>query len=170
MKGSFTDILEKLAVDRALAPYESVYWQASDDENGVLCSAEVRTNAYADAIEAELQFMTGDNGDGTFESIKQWLWCESKSRNGGQWEILTARVRGEDYANKVYAWDEKFAKFFRAAVRSLKQNKVPDLEELEKTELHDGEMFGDREGDGSGRNVKINTNSLVYENKKGMGF
>ncbi len=170
MKGSFKDILEKLAVGRELAPYESVYWQASNEETGELCSAEVRCNAYADAIEAELQLMTGDRGDGTYENIKQWLWCESKPRNGAQWEIFGARVQGKDFTNAKYEWDEKFCKFFRAAVRVLKQDKVPDLEDLEKTELHDGEMFGDRQGDGSGRNVKINTNSLVYDNKKGMGM
>ncbi len=170
MKGSFTDILEKLAVDRALAPYESVSWQADDADKGVVCSAEVRANAYADTIEAEIQWMSGDNGDGTFKKIDQVLWCQAAPRNAGFWDIMAAKFRGKDYFNASYNWDEKLCKFFRAVVRDLKQGKVPDLDEIEKTEMHEGGVFGDRMGDGSGRNVKVNTQALLYDNKRGRGF
>ena len=170
MKGSFTDILEKLAVDRALHPYESVCWQANDAEKGIVCNAEVRVNAYADTIHAEIQWMSGERDDGTFAKVEQILWCESQPRNQGMWDIMAAKFRGKDYFNSTYNWDEKLCKFFRAVVRALKQGKVPDLDEIEKTEMHEGGVFGDRTGDGSGRNVKVNTNALLYDNKRGRGF
>lgn len=170
MKGSFTDILEKLAVDRALHPYESVCWQASDEEKGVVCNAEVRVNAYADAIEAEIQWMSGDNGDGTFKKVEQVMWCKSAPKNAGFWDIMSAKFRGQDYFNASFSWDEKLCKFFRAVVRELRQGRVPDLEEIEKTEMHDGGVYADRNGDGSGRNVKVNTAALLYDNKRGRGF
>ncbi len=158
MKGTFTDILEKFAVDRALSPYESAFWQADKDDR--TCSAEVRMNAYADAFEAEIQMMEG-------EKVRQVLWCEVKPQQQGNWMIVAARFKGDDYVNAVYDWDEKIGKFFRAVVRALKTGEVPDLEEIERTEMKDSGTFGDRKGDGSGRNVKINTNSLLYDMKRG---
>lgn len=171
MKGSFADILEKFAVDRPLHPYESAFWQVSSDELNVTCSAEIRVNAYADAIEAEIQWMPmNETGDVT--RTEQVLWCEVKPQTQGLWSIIGAKFRGQDYMNSVYDWDEKLCRFFRAVVRSLKQDKVPDLEELEKTEMSDSGVFGDKRGDGSGRNVKIKTNQLLYDLKApgGRGF
>lgn len=171
MKGNFKDILEKFAVDRALQPYESAFWQATDEEKRVTCSAEIRVNAYADAIEAEIQWMPmNENGDVT--KTDQVLWCEVKPQNQGLWAIQAAKFRGKDYLNSVFDWDEKLCRFFRAVVRSLNQDKVPDLDEIEKTEMSDSGVMGDRRGDGSGRNVKIKTNQLLYDMKgsRGRGF
>ncbi len=166
MKGSYTDILEKFAVDRPLNPYESAFWQASDDEKNVICSAELRVNAYADGIEAEVQWMDVTEA-GDIKKINQVMWCEAKPQTQGLWAMSAAKFKGTDYQNSVFEWDEKLCRFFRAVVRALKAGKVPDLEELEKTEMGDSGVYGDKRGDGSGRNVKINTNNLLYDMKRG---
>lgn len=172
MKGSFKDILEKFAADRELHPYESAFWQASDDDKGITCNAELRVNAYADAFEAEIQWLQMDPNTGDIKKIDQIMFVESRPQMQGLWAIHSARFRGADYVNSTYDWDEKLGRFFRAVVRELKQGKLPDLDAIEKTEMSDGGIMGDRRGDGSGRNVKIKTNQLMYDMKgsRGRGF
>lgn len=172
MKGSFKDILEKFAADREMHPYESAFWQASDEEKGITCNAELRVNAYADAFEAEIQWLNMDMNTGDVKKIDQIMIVECRPQTQGSWGVHSARFRGDNYINAAYDWDEKLGRFFRAVVRELKQGKLPDLDTIEKTEMGDSGTFGDRKGDGSGRNVKVNTQSLMYDMKgaRGRGF
>lgn len=57
MRVTLDKLLEKLAVDRVLLPYETQPWFFYDSDQGITCSAEVRMGPGGDDLEAEIQFL-----------------------------------------------------------------------------------------------------------------
>ena len=63
MREPLKAILEKLAVDREMGPYETQPWLCYDGDRAITCSAEVRIGPGAEDLEAEVQFLYDNPAD-----------------------------------------------------------------------------------------------------------
>lgn len=169
MKMTFTEIMERIGVGRALQPYESNPWFHYDEAEGVTALAEVRVSGDGDEIEAELQFMY-DTPPASGAPVEQVVWLKVKPqlRLQGLWATTDLWVKRENYASKIYNWEEKGCNFFRACVREIRAGRLPDIEMLISRELGSREVFGGGEGEGSNKSPSIKTNSLLYDMKNPM--
>ena len=174
MKLSYKDLMERMGVGRTLSPYETQPWVHISADEGITASAEVRVNGDGDEIEAELQYMY-ENPPAGKPPVEQILWMKIKPqlRLQGLWATTDLWIRRENYANKVYGWEEKSCNFFKAIVRELKAERLPDIELLISRELSSREVFGGGAGEGSSKSPQIKTNQLLYDMKNptgGRGF
>jgi len=173
MKVTFKDLMDKLGVGRLLNPYETQPWFYVDENEGVTASAEVRVNGDGDEVEAELQFMydppRADKG-----AIEQVVLLKVKPqlRLQGQWCTTDLWVQRQNFSGKVYGWEEKGCNFFRACVRELKAERLPDIELLISRELGAREVWGGGSGEGSNKSPKIKSQQLLYDmkNQRVRGF
>ncbi|HEY8964566.1 MAG TPA: hypothetical protein VIN59_08920 [Alphaproteobacteria bacterium] len=166
MKLSLRELMDRLGVGRVLHAYETNPWFYYDAEEGITASAEVRMNGDGDEVEAELQFMydTPPAGKGPVEQIV-WLKVKPQLRLENMWATSDLWVKKENYANKMYGWEEKGCNFFRACVRELKAERLPDIDLLISRELNTREVFGGGSGEGSNKSPQIKTNALLYDMK-----
>lgn len=166
MKLSLRELMDRLGVGRALGSYETQPWIHVDASEGITASAEVRMNGDGDEVEAELQFMY-DNPPAGKAPCEQIVWLKIKpmQRLENMWATTDLWVRKENHANKVYGWEEKGCNFFRACVREIKAERLPDIELLISRELSSREVFGGGAGEGSNKSPQIKTNQLLYDMK-----
>ncbi|MBU6235562.1 MAG: hypothetical protein KGQ41_06935 [Alphaproteobacteria bacterium] len=166
MKLSMRDLMDRMGVGRNLSPYETQPWVHVDGTEGITASAEVRMNGDGDEIEAELQFLY-DNPPAGKAPVEQIVWMKIKPqiRLQGLWATTDLWVKKENYANKVYGWEEKACNFFRACVRELKAERLPDIEMLISREFAAREVFGGGAGEGSNKSPQIKSNQLLYDMK-----
>lgn len=166
MKLSLRELMDRLGVGRSLNAYETQPWIHVDAAEGITASAEVRMSGDGDEIEAELQFMydTPPEGKAPCEQIV-WIKIKPLLRLQGQWATTDLWLRKENYANKVYGWEEKSCNFFRACVREIKAERLPDIDLLISRELSSREVFGGGSGEGSNKSPQIKTNQLLYDMK-----
>lgn len=166
MKLSLRELMDRLGVGRTLNAYDAQPWIHVDAREGVTASAEVRMNGDGDEVEAELQFMYDTPPPGK-ESCEQIVWLKVKPhlRLQGMWATTDLFVKKENYSSKVYGWEEKGCNFFRACVREIKAERLPDIELLISRELSSREVFGGGAGEGSNKSPQIKTNNLLYDMK-----
>lgn len=169
MRFELKELLDKLGVGYIMSAYETCPWSAYDEEKGMTCSAEVRMNHDGDEIEAEMQVFhdTPEPGKPPVEQVF-WLFARPVVAES-KWEIRSVKVRGEEQANSVYAWEEKCCGFFDACVQELKMGNMPDIEEILKRELHENERYGGGRGGGGSKSPKIKPQALLGM-KQGRGF
>ena len=60
MRLPLSELLQKLAVEHEMVPYETRPWVYYDDERGITCSAEVRMGTDGKDFESEVQFLYDD--------------------------------------------------------------------------------------------------------------
>ncbi len=150
MRVDLKKLMENLAVDRVLMPYETQPWFLYDAERGITCSAEVRMGPASEDVEAEIQFLkdnaedeSGGSGEGQMGGGgEQVMRMRALPGTDGLWTPKEFKVRGEDYANKVGDWEEKSCNFFRACIQSIQMGDLPNIEELIKQELDDDDFWG----------------------------
>jgi hypothetical protein len=173
MKLSFRELMDRLGVGRTLNAYETQPWMHVDGTEGVTASAEVRVNGDANEVEVELQFMYDTPPQGK-QPMEQVLWMKIKPQLNlqGLWGTTDLWVNRENYAGKMYNWEEKGCNFFKACVREIKAERLPDIEMLIARELNGREVFGGGSGEGSNKAPQIKTNQLLYDlkNPHGRGF
>ena len=132
--------MEKLGVNRVLAPYETQPWFHYDSTNGVTCSAEVRMGPGNEDIEAEIQFLKDESAsgeDGSGGGTEQVMRLKIVPEGDGLWKPTEFIVRAEDYVNRIYDWEDKACNFFRACIQALQMSELPNIDELIKQELGD---------------------------------
>lgn len=147
MRIDIKKLMEKLAVDRVLSPYETQPWYVYDAAKATTCSAEVRVGPGAEDIEAEIQLLKdseeegGKEGEGSGlpQQIMRMRFVPSKENI---WSPTELKVKGEDFVNKVGDWEEKACSFFRACIQAMQMGDMPDIEELLKQELGDDDDWG----------------------------
>ncbi len=166
MKLSLRELMDRMGVGRVLSAYETQPWVHVDGTEGITASAEVRMSGDGDEVEAELQFMY-DNPPAGKPPVEQVMWIKIKPllRLENKWSTTDLWVKRENYANKVYGWEEKGCNFFRACVREIKAERLPDIELLISRELSTREVFGGGAGEGSNKSPQIKTNALLYDMK-----
>ncbi|MCB1538406.1 MAG: hypothetical protein H6865_04350 [Rhodospirillales bacterium] len=166
MKLSLRELVDRLGVGRELHAYETQPWIYVDSKDGITASAEVRMSGDGDTLEAELQFMydTPPEGKSPVEQV-MWLKARPLMRLEGMWATTDLWLRRENYANKVYNWEEKGCNFFRACVREIKAERLPDIDLLISRELASREVFGGGAGEGSNKSPQIKTTQLLYDMK-----
>jgi hypothetical protein len=148
MRFDLKKLMEKLGVNRVLAPYETQPWFHYDSTKGITCSAEVRMGPGAEDIEAEIQFLhdegSGDAAGGTAAGggPEQIMRMKILPEGDGMWRPTELRVRNEDYVNRIYDWEDKGCNFFRACIQALQMSDLPNIDELIKTELGDDDDWG----------------------------
>ncbi|OIN85589.1 MAG: hypothetical protein AUJ12_08550 [Alphaproteobacteria bacterium CG1_02_46_17] len=167
MKLPLSELIEKLGVSYVLSPYETFPWSVYDPEDGKSCSAEVRMNPDGEEIEVELQILYDIPPEGK-PSVEQILWMKAKPHVKDQWDICDFWVRRENWANKVYNWEEKSCNFFRACVTEIEQGRIPDIDALLEREVNEKERFSGTRGGGGGKSPKIRPEQIL--NMKGQGF
>lgn len=170
MKVSYKELLDSLGVEGTLDGYQTQPWQVFDEDSGETCSAEVRVmDGQCDEIEAEVM-MQRDKSEADKPKLEIVLWMQAHKSKTGQYTIQKCRFQGKDYVNKVSVWDEKVCKFFKACVKALKKDKIPDFEQIIK-DVMDGDAWNARGTAGGGKSPKIKTNQLVRDAKRGgAGF
>ena len=173
MKVSYKELMNKLGVGRELNPYETQPWLTYDEGKGITCEGEVRCNHDMSEVEAELQFMydTPPEGKPPVEQICI-LRVEKQKKLNGEYTVTAMFICGETYTNKFHDWETKSCNFFRACIREVKADRLPDIDDLLDKEMRDGGFYGSNQGDGSNKSPKINTANLLYDmkNKGGRGF
>lgn len=159
MRVTLKALLEKLGVGHVLSPYETHPWFYYDAERGITCSAEVRMGPASEDIEAEIQFLYDEGkepaptNDGkpqkpVIPDVPVQIMRMRALPTDNQWTPVDLHVKGEDFNNKIFNWEEKGCNFFRACAESLQMSMIPDIDELIKRELDDDDDFG---GGRSGR-------------------
>lgn len=173
MKATYQDLMNKLGVGRPLHPYETQPWLHYDEETNITCEGEVRCNSDQGEIEAELQFMYGTPIENK-PPVEQicLLRAQKQARLNGDYTVVEMIIRGESWINKFHDWETKSCNFFRACIREIKAEKLPDIDKILEKEMKTDGFYGSNQGDGSNKSPKINTSSLLYDmkNKGGMGF
>lgn len=164
MRFELKKLMEKLGVNRVLAPYETQPWFHYDSSNGVTCSAEVRMGPGAEDLEAEIQFLK-DEGSGPPEQIMRMKFLPS---NDTTWTARELRVKGEDYVNKIYDWEDKGCNFFRACIQAVQMGDMPNIDELIKQELGDDDDWGGGKRGKIGRKSPKIKPAQLLGLKKGM--
>lgn len=162
-----------LGVGRDLSPYETQPWMTYSSDEDITCEAEVRCNNDRTLIEAEIQFLYNDPKDGK-PPVDQvsLIRAQSQSRLNGDFTVTDVWIKGTNYQNKFHDWETKSCNFFRACVKQIKSDKIPDIDAILKREMKGSGFFGTNQGDGSDKSPKINTSNLLYDmkNKMGRGF
>jgi hypothetical protein len=173
MKVQYKELMSFLGVGRNLNPYETQPWMTYSSDEDITCEAEVRCNNDRSEIEAEIQFMYEKPPQGT-PPVDRVCLIQAKSQVNlnGAFAVVDVHIKGESYQNKFHDWETKSCNFFRACVREIKADKIPDIDEILKREMKGTGFFGANQGDGSDKSPKINTSSLMYDmkNKMGRGF
>ena len=166
MRATLSELMDKLGVGYELAPYETFPWSVMDQN--LTCSAEVRMNPDGTEVEAEIQLLTEEPEPGK-KPIDQVFWMRVTPHIQSKWAVIQLRIKGEDWVEKVYGWEEKCCNFFRACVAELALGSMPDIEALLDREMREKERFGDQRGGGGGKSPKIRPNQIL-DMKKGQGF
>ncbi len=183
MRETLDKLLEKLAVNYVLSPYETMPWSHYDEEKGLTCSAEVRMGPGGDDIEAEIQFLhdekdedeettsssgDGDGDDGASPNIingrEQILWMRVEPTAETLWSPNALRIKGKDYVNEFHDWDVKGCEFFSSCVQAILMGEIPDVDELIETNMQD-DSWG-----GGGRRGKIGRKSPKIKPAQLMGM
>lgn len=169
MRVELRELMDKLGVRRVLDPFETQPWGYRDDDQGIEAMAEVRMAPDSDEVMAELQFIHDNPPNEDTPPVEQVLILRATPVMQGKWSTVALHVRHEDYENKIYNWEEKGCNFFRACVREIRAERIPDIDELLARELSESGTFSDRMGDTSNRAPKIKTNQLLYDIKSPKG-
>lgn len=175
MRDPIDKYLQRLGVEHVLAPYETRPWMFYDEVRGITCSAEVRMGPGHEDIEAEIQFVYDDGtehedaeGNKKYGGIVQIMRMRALPVATSEWSTTDLLVKGEDYKNKIYNWEEKGCNFFRACIQAVQMNELPDVEELIERELGDDDDFGGgRRGRIGRKSPKVKPAALLGM-KKGM--
>ena len=175
-------LLEKLGVDHVLSPYETQPWFHYDTEKEITCSAEVRMGPGGEDVEVEVQFLQDEKETGESEEDKgeEGKANEGDQSSGGreqimhmralpvavdQWSPTTLCIKGKNYVNEIYNWEEKGCNFFRACIEAVSMGVLPDIDALVKKELNDDD--GSR---GGGRKGKIGRKSPTIKPGQLLGM
>jgi hypothetical protein len=169
MKASYHDLMTKLGVGRPLHPYETQPWMTTDNGKGITCEGEVRCNHDKSEIEAELQFIydTPPEGKPPVEQICV-IRCEKRPSQKDEYAVVSTIIRGEEWKGRFHDWETKSCNFFRACIREVKADKIPDIDDILKKEMKEDGRYGGKQGDGSNKAPKINAGQLLYD-RKGIG-
>ncbi len=168
MRVKYKELMDKLGVGYELESYGTCPWSHYDPESGVTCSAEVRRDGGVDEIEAEIQIMYDDPPEGR-PSMEQIALIRGKAVTGDEWDIVMLTIRGAPFGEDIYNWQEKSCYFFCAVIDELRQEIMPDIDDLIDREFHSRERFADQHGGGGGKSPKIKAGQLL-DVKKGSGF
>jgi hypothetical protein len=146
MRFELKSLMEKLGVNRVLAPYETQPWFHYDAGKALTCSAEVRMGPGNEDIEAEIQFLKDETSESGEESAgggtEQIMRMKILPAGDGLWKVTELRVKGEDYVNEISDWETKGCNFFRACIQALQMGDLPNIEELIESELGDDDDWG----------------------------
>lgn len=169
MKIDYKELMNKLGVGRPLNVYETQPWLTYDMEKNMTCEAEVRCNHDQTVLEAEMQFMPDTPMDNK-APVEQvcLIICEKRKGLGDKYTVTDCIIRGESWKGKIYDWETKSCNFFRACVRDIKADKIPDIDAILSKEMKDTSRYGGRGGDGSNKQPKIDASNLMYD-RKGIG-
>lgn len=188
--------LEKLAVSRTLLPYETQPWMYFETEKGITASAEVRMGPGSEDIEAEIQFLydvppeippaplpkpieeadpplTSSQmpyGGMILDNIQQVLWMRATPM-AGEWGPKFLRIKGEDFTNAFFNWEEKGCDFFTACIQSIMMNELPDIDVLLDKHMQEDDSWGSGGRGKIGRkSPKIKPAQLLGMKKPGGGM
>lgn len=168
MRVPYKELMDALGVGYELSAYETCPWSAYDDAQGLTCSAEVRMNNDGDEIEAEIQFMRDNPGEGE-SPIEQVFWLFAKPAIAGKWDVVSVKIRGDGEPDGTYNFQEKAVKFFLGCVQELKMGKIPDIDAILAREMKNNERYGGGAGGGGSKSPKIKPQALMGM-KGGRGF
>lgn len=195
MRIPLEELMEKLAVDRVLHPYETQPWLMYDDEQGITCSAEVRMGPGGEDVEAEIQFLYDDDADipelyvedgedddedkggkGGGEKPKtplivngrmQVLILRAEPMSEGKWGLKNLKIRGLSYVNEIHGWDEKGCSFFTMCVQSINMGELPDIDSLIEKEMRDEKGGRGRRGRIGRKGLRMAQKNPHQQNKPG---
>lgn len=162
-------LMDKMGVGYELGPYETCPWMVYDESQQVTCSAEVRAGIDEhDMIEAQIDMLYDQPAEGQGDSAHIFR-LQAKYINADFWTIDKVWVKGKPYnADDVDGWQERACDFFAAVAQDLKQERVPDIDQLIEDILFNKRRGADQYGGGGGKKPKIEAQALL--NPKGRGF
>ncbi len=170
MKLTYGELLDKLGVSPVLSGYETKPWQYYNAEKEIVCAAEVRVmDGDCDEVEAEIMLDKGLKEDGTSD-MEIIMWLQARKGTNGKYTIHNCRFEGKNFVNELPSWETKICRFFKAVVREIKSEHIPDFDEIKEETMKDKSGTG-QGGQGGGRAPKIKGNQLLNDMKRGgAGF
>lgn len=167
MREPLDKLLQKLAVNHTLSPYETCPWFFYDEQRGISCSAEVRMGPGGDDIEAEIQFIQDESnendnaGEDSAGGPQQILWMRAQPAGDGKWSPKALRIKDHDYVNEFHGWEEKGCDFFRSCVESINMGELPDIDTLIETNMQDESSGGGGRGRVGRKSPKVKPGQLM---------
>jgi hypothetical protein len=129
----------------------------------------VRCNHDQSEIEAEIQLMPDTPMENAAPVEQVYLIkCELRKGLDKKYAVIDCIIRGESWNGKVYDWETKSCNFFRACVRDIKVDKIPDIDAILSKEMSDNSRYSGKGGDGSNKSPKFDASKLMYD-RKGIG-
>lgn len=165
MRIKFKELMTKLGVAHEMQPYETAPWSHYDDEKEITYSGEARMNTCGEECEAEFQIWHDTPPPGK-TALDQVVYIQAKLHKG-MWEIDMVKIRGENYVNKFYDWDNKACNLFRALCQDVGMGQSPDVDALIKEHMRESKS-GSQRGEGGSKSPRIRPEQLL-EMKKGGG-
>jgi hypothetical protein len=164
-------LCDALGLDKLLGPLDSDINQCFDDEEGGrTCSAELRMNADANELEADVQLFYDDPDDDEIPPFQQIMLMQARPKKDGGWEIISVFVKDENMTGKFSGWAESAMALYTAITHSLKQDEIPDIDALidEHMDGEDGRPGRAGRRGGGRKNPKFKPPSNTYGMKTGM--
>lgn len=153
-----------------MSAYETFPWSSYEPDTGRTCSAEVRMGTDGDDLEAEVQVMFDEEPADGSPLMKQicHIWMTKKSED--EWGVDALMINEVVPEKQVYNWEEKCCSFFKAVTVQLAMDRIPDMDDLLKKEMHDRDGSGgnNSRGQGGSKAPKVKADQFLG-NKKG-GF
>lgn len=195
MRVPLIELLEKLAVDREMYPYETQPWLHYDEDKGITCSAEVRMGPGGSDVEAEIQFLYDDEAeipeeeeddedekdskgkDDEDKPLKrplvvdgrmQVLWMHAEPITDDKWGPRKLMIKNKDYTNEIHDWEGKGCTFFTRCIQSIQMGELPDIDSLIKEEMVDESGGRGRRGRIGRKGLKLAQSNPHNAMKKGM--
>lgn len=167
MRIKLKELMTKLGVTYQLQPYETCPWSHHEEEKGETYSGEARMDAFGEECEAEFQIWYDEEKPGK-PPLDQVLRIKC-GLHKGMWGIDGATIRGEDFVNKFYGWDDKACNLFRALCQEVAMGQAPDIDALIKEHMKESRT-GNMTGDGGSKSPRIRPEQLLDMKQGGGGF
>lgn len=165
MKATLSQLMDSLAIETQMGPYDSHMWSADDDDRGVMCTAQASMNGEGDEMDVTIDVTHTKPKPDTPEH-EQTMFFHLKQDNNKKWTPDILRIKRDLMHSKIFDWEKKACDFFVAVVAALKRDTVPDLDEMIERFFKATDNFATGTGGGGKRNPTIKPEQLLNPMKK----
>lgn len=152
MRVSLEQFMNKIGVEAALRPYETIPFDYFNPEKGLDVMAEISLSGDGGLINAEIQLIE-HSANGTM-NFKQILQLQLEKEPTGIFMATSLRHNGQILTGKRRNWFESSCRFIKQSIALLKKGTVPDFDAIFKTIFDEAEGNATAGGAGGGRALK----------------
>lgn len=143
--------MNKIGVEAALRPYETIPFDYFNPDKGIDVMAEISLSGDNGLINAEIQQIE-HTPDGKM-NFRQVLQLQLEREATGQFMAISLRHNGQILSGKRRNWFESACRFIKQSVALLKKGTLPDFDAIFKATFEE-EGANTAGGAGGGRALK----------------